>query len=260
MPVEHLAPILGISVASAALAYASAQDLRRREVSDAVWIFSIPPSACLTAVWVASDPSGRLVPAALSVAASTALAVLLNRFGLLGGADGKAVLLMGVSTPLRLWPPRLMPSTPFPPLSALLNGLTLAALLSIFNLASNLSRLLRGEELFRGVEGGLWLRLLAMAGGRRVRVSETDWSSYVPLEELRPGAGGAVRRLRLPADVEGYEGLVDELLSAVGPDGTVWATQGVPLIPFMLAGLALTMLVGDPVLALSKALSSLLTA
>jgi len=248
MSIDEVTTIIRVSIAFTALAYASIQDLRSREVDDRVWMLSIPPSACLTVIWVALQPVQRLLPTAVSVAVSMAVALLLNRAGLIGGADGKAILLTAVSVPLRPRPAGVMPSTPFPSMSALLNGLTIAACFSLLNLTSHLVRCWRGERLFSGVEGTAWLKFLTMIGGKRVRVSEVDWRKYVPLEE-----GGTVRKLRLAGNVE-------DLPDPVHVDGVVWVTQGVPLIPLMLVGLALTLVVGDPVLALSLRLSRLLGA
>lgn len=248
MSIDEATTIIRVSIAFTALAYASIQDLRSREVDDRVWMLSIPPSACLTVVWVALQPVQRLLPTAVSVAVSTAVAVFLNRAGLLGGADGKAILLMAASVPLRPQPAAVMPSTPFPSMSALLNGLTIAACFLLLNLTSNLVRCWRGERLFSGVEGSPWLKFLTMVGGKRVQASEVDWRKYMPLEE-----GDTVRKLRLAGDVE-------DVPKPIHVDGVVWATQGVPLIPLMLVGLALTLAAGDPVLALSLRLSKLLRA
>ena len=248
MSIDEVTTIIRVSIAFTALAYASIQDLRSREVDDRVWMLSIPPSACLTVIWVALQPVQRLLPTAVSVAVSMAVALLLNRAGLIGGADGKAILLMAVSVPLRSRPAGVMPSTPFPSMSALLNGLTIAACFSLLNLTSNLVRCWRGERLFSEVEATAWLKFLTMIGGKRVQASEVDWRKYMPLEE-----GGAVRKLRLAGNVE-------DLPEPVHVDGVVWVTQAVPLIPLMLVGLALTLVVGDPVLAVSLRLSRLLGA
>ena len=248
MSIDEVTTIIRVSIAFTTLAYASIQDLKSREVCDELWRATVPASACLTALWVALQPSQRLLPTVISVSSSTAVAVFLNRAGLIGGADGKAILLTAVSVPLRPRPAGVMPSTPFPSMSALLNGLTIAACFSLLNLTSNLVRCWRGERLFSGVEGTAWLKFLTMIGGKRVRASEVDRRKYMPLEE-----GVTVRKLRLAGNVE-------DLPEPVHVDGVVWVTQGVPLIPLMLVGLALTLVVGDPVLAVSLRLSRLLGA
>ena len=248
MSIDEVTTIIRVSIAFTALAYASIQDLKSREVCDELWRATVPASACLTALWVALQPSQRLLPTVISVSSSTAVAVFLNRAGLIGGADGKAILLTAVSVPLRPRPAVVIPSTPFPSMSAFLNGLTLAACFSLLNLASNLVRCWRGERLFSGVEGSPWLKFLTMIGGKPVQVSEVDWKKYIPLEER-----GTVRKLKLAGDVENFP-------EPVHVDGVVWVTQGVPLIPLMLIGLALTLAAGDPVLALSLRLSRFFSA
>ncbi|MCX8203194.1 MAG: prepilin peptidase, partial [Nitrososphaeria archaeon] len=132
MIVEAKMLILG-----AALAVASYQDVKTREIEDRVWLVSGAAGAVLTVAEILATPGYPLAAAGLSALLTAVIAVGVFYLGLYGGADAKALLVAGATLPLsswigsayEVWRQGSSFANPFFPLTLLGNALLLSLLL-----------------------------------------------------------------------------------------------------------------------------------
>ncbi|MEM2189034.1 MAG: hypothetical protein QXG35_06850 [Nitrososphaerota archaeon] len=164
-------------------------------------------------------------------AASTALCLLFGfiffRLSFFGGADAKALWCLGVSVPV--YPYALsgfLPLTkvflPLFPLTVLLNALTTAALTALYLALRNAWQLIRGKQLFKGLERESWLRKLTLIFiGLRVPASSVKSMKYVFLLERRSPDGGRSVKIFTSSGENTDFNEVGRLVNQLG--GDVWA-------------------------------------
>lgn len=219
-----------IIVISGGMFYASYEDWIKREVDDGVWIICGAIGAMLTAYdFIARWDLGFLAAAAISIVLSSGLAVAFYYFGLYGGADAKAVIMISLALPIYHAPRSLHP---FTGLASLSNGLLLSLGLLIAFFLWNLQALARGIKIFEGLEHEKPVRkLIAMFLGVRVKNARRK-KFWFPLEEERDGK----RFFRF--------GLFELEFEEVKRDDC-WLTPGIPLLIFITGGFVAYILVGD---------------
>jgi len=248
--------MFGYALAFAVLAYASYSDVRTREVSDLVWLAGYPAALALSLFEVSS---GTLPLAALlaSVGFSVCASAALLRLGLFGGADALALTFIGLAAPAY---PRGLPLAEDPlrlPVFATLCNASLLGLASpITVFALNLADVLRGRNPLRGIEVDFWGALVLLFTARRVSLERImSGLQYFPAERLVEKDGRPVRTpvyfVRAEADVSTMARHMAEH-GELYSDG-VLASPTLPMIAFLLAGLALTLL-GNIALLIMRAL------
>ena len=232
------------AVALSALGIAAWQDIKRREVDDAVWTLSIPAALSISAC---EAGLGIIDPFLLasSLALALFMGLLLYRFGLYGGADVKALLLIASAYPsyppdtsLPLW--RLFP---LPLLAAVAAATLLSAAYPISILISNLMLMARGDDPLRGVEEeNPFKRLLLLMTARRIPIEELKGSlKHFPAERIYVEGGVPKRKPILFVHAEAdVDGMVEELMKhkELYGDG-VLASPTIPMIAFLEAAFIL---------------------
>jgi len=260
MPVLCLADavnLLRIAVTTVTLLIGAWSDLKRREVSNSLWIVYFPLGATLGLLGAYLEEGW--VAYLASVGLSTALSVALFYAGFFGGADAKAIIGVSLTLPYHpsLPPGRatarpIMPGYPFP-ITVLLNSTLLTVVLVVpLTLSRNILWKLRGPggALFEGLEReSVWKKALALLIGYKVKAKELDRLFVYPIEEIRVGRGGVERRLRLSIRIE--EG---ERLKGLIPrtDQAVWVSPGLPLMASIFLGFLVALLHGDLAFSLSR--------
>jgi len=223
-----------------ALGAAAWQDIKRREVDDAIWLLSIPAalstSICEAVLGIA-DP----ILLAVSLTLAFSLGLFLNHFGFYGGADVKALLLIAAALPcypsgmsLPLW--RFFP-LPFLAVLAAATIFSVAYPISIF--ISNLMLMVRGDSPLKGVEErNPFRKLLLLMTARRIPVEELEGSlKHFPAEKISVEDGVPKRKpvlfIHAEADVDG---MVRELKKHkhrdIHKDG-VLASPTIPMVAFL---------------------------
>lgn len=270
-------------VLGAALAVASYQDVKTREIDDRVWLVSGAAGAVLTAAEIITTPGYPLLAAGLSALLTAVIAVGVFYLGLYGGADAKALLVAAVTLPLSpwvgaayaVWRQGSLFVNPFFPLTLLGNALFLSLLLVPSCLAWNLYSRLSGERLFDGVSASPLQKLAALLTAVRVKPS-TAASVHFNLIE-RPVVGrenstksktgdsaagsesnaavqeAGVWELKLFSRIseEDYDREKEEQFRALaGIRRKVWATPAIPMIVFLLAGYLVSFIWGDLIFGL----------
>jgi len=235
-------------------AYASVSDLRKREVSNTVWVAMAPLALTLTLFqFVLYDPMSLPVYA-LSFGITATLSVALFYIGAFGGADAKALMCLALALPTysnNLFPLDVRRVSPFLPITVFSNAVLLAALTVIYAVLRNIFwRLNTRRKLFEGLEKeSIWRKFLAFLSGYKVKTAEFEKGHMFPLEDItRSEAGLDERRLLILPRDEQRETIVGRILRATREgrlQTEVWATPGLPLLVFMTLGLIVALVFGD---------------
>lgn len=244
-----------ISVTLLFFAVGSIFDLRKREVSDKVWLLYGPIGVALTTARTLLEPSEMFLTI-LSIGITTGVSLGLFYFGLFGGADAKAMICLGLSIPL--FPTSYVPLIgylhPFFPIMVVVSGFLLSISVAIWIGFRNLFRfLVQGSKMFEGLrDEPWWKKVVALFVGYPADVSKLISTFYLyPMEEVTEDSTGFRRRFRLFFNAEtDRDDTVSKLvgsLAKVGSPSKVWASPGLPLLLFFFMGIIVTLIIGDPI-------------
>ncbi len=257
----HSIVLIKTALCAVALVWASVQDWRTREVSDAIWLAMGGCGALLTVVELLVDFSRlHLTILAASAALCFALGLGLYYFGFFGGADAKCLWCLGVALPFnpleRLGFSPLGPQNPVFSASIFTNSVLTAALLALGIALSNAVKRAKGPLFTDNEERGFWKRLLVVVIGYKARICKVleKKDFYFPLEEFAFREGRVERKFRLSTrvrDGDSYAAL-EELVKKglVRGDEEVWVSPAIPLIVNITLGFFISLLYGDLVLAM----------
>lgn len=222
--------IVRIIVISAGMVYASYRDWVSREVEDIVWIVCGIVGGALTIIDLLMWWSINLfILYAFSIILASGLAFAFYYFGLYGGADAKAIVVISISLPLYYSPHVIHP---FTGLASLSNGLLLSLMLLLGMFLWNVLALLGGEKLFKDFEHeGVLRKIAAMFLGIRVKNARGKKFWFL-MEGEREGKR-----------VFDFNLFGLELKEATRDD--CWMTPGIPLLIFIAAGFLIYVMVGD---------------
>ena len=243
-----------LALSFAALIAASISDLKTREVSNRVWLVYGPLALVLFIVRIVVSPVDSPI-FLVSALATIVVAFLLFQFGVMGGADSKAFMCIGLALPVApgiltaLWQPSLY-FYPFP-IAVLVNSFLLSMALAAFILIRNVMRGVSARGLFRGFEKESVLRkFMILITSYKTSFNMLESRIYLfPAEQVEVTESEPVRHFRLVANAEedreklisGLEGYKAQGLFADG----VWVTPGLPHLVFVTASLGVVLILGD---------------
>ena len=233
---------------------ASLSDLKTREISNKFWLVYGPVAVLIFGLRLlyAADSVPILL---VSSGATILVAFLLFQFGVMGGADSKAMMCLALALPVVpsfLAPLWQSPFVFYPfPIAILVNSFLLSICSAVFLLVRNIAQRASGRGLFQGFEKESILRK-ALVLFTAYKTSFTSLQSKVylyPAEEVTVVDSKPVRQLHLVASaaeerdklVNGLEGYRQQGLYSDG----VWVTPGLPHLVFLTASLLVTVVVGD---------------
>jgi archaeal preflagellin peptidase FlaK len=234
---------------------ASLSDLKTREISNKYWLVYGPCAGMLFALRLVLSTAA--IPILLvSSGATIVVAFLLFQFGVMGGADSKALMCLALALPAApsfltpLWQPPLF-LYPFP-IAILVNSFLLSIGSAVFLLARNLAkRAAAGKTLFQGFERESILRkALVLLTSYKTNFNALQSKPYLyPAEEVSVIDSKPVRQFHLVASAaeerdKMVTGLQNYKEQGMFSDG-VWVTPGLPHLVFMTASLIVTLVVGD---------------
>ncbi len=234
---------------------ASMSDLKTREISNKFWLVYGPVAGFVFAMRIIFDPELVLV-FLVSSGATILVAFSLFQFGVMGGADSKALMCLALALPVApsflapLWQPPFV-FYPFP-IAILVNSFLLSIGSAVFLLARNLTqRPSAGRGLFQGFERESILRkALVLLTSYKTSFNVLQSKTYLyPAEEVSVIDSKPVRQFHLVASaaeerdkmVNGLEGYKEQGLFSDG----VWVTPGLPHMVFLTASLLVTAIIGD---------------
>jgi len=229
------------------LGYASLRDIGEREVSDKVWILSVPACLALTILDICfgkADPMFLLA----SLLISFVLGIVLCHFGFYGGADAKALLLIATAFPsYSVETGSLMAKFfPTPFLLVFFSSTLISTVFPLTVLILNSIDILRGLNPLRNVEEeNVFKRFILLATARRVRFETLKRSlKYFPAEKIVEEEGKIRRK---PLFFVHAEDDVNKLVQEMEKhedlfvDG-VLASPTIPMIAFLFCGFVLSYL------------------
>jgi archaeal preflagellin peptidase FlaK len=233
---------------------ASLSDLKTREVSNKFWLVYGQGAVLLFALRLIFSPDA--IPILLVAGGATiVVAFLLFQFGVMGGADSKALMCLALALPVApsfltpLWQPPFV-FYPFP-IAILVNSFLLSIGSAVFLLARNLFKRASAGKLFQGFERESVLRkALVLLTSYKTSFSVLESKPYLyPAEEVSVVDSKPVRQFHLVASaaeerdklVTGLENYKEQGLFSDG----VWVTPGLPHLVFITASLMVTLVVGD---------------
>lgn len=246
--------LAGIMVSLAVLGVASVSDLRTREVSNHYWLFYGPIAVALFLAQILTSSNWFIV--GVSGGITIVIAFIMFQVGLVGGADSKALMCLGLAMPTL--PSFIMPywQSPFAfypfPIVVLVNSFLLSISAGLFIVGKNLFVRARSSGgLFRGFEKESILRkALVLFTSYKTSFTLLKTRPYLyPAEHVDLVDSKPVRHFRLVSSVEQER---TELVSELEPytaqglysDG-VWVTPGLPHLVFILGSLVVSIVLGD---------------
>jgi archaeal preflagellin peptidase FlaK len=243
-----------LAVSFGVLIAASISDMKTREVSDRVWMIYGPIGLILFIARIIYSPVDAPI-FLVSAIATIVVAFLLFQFGVMGGADTKALMCIGLALPVEpgviasFWQPPFV-FYPFP-IAILVNSFLLSVALAVFIFARNLVRGVSANGLFRGFERESVIRKLVMLlTSYKTSFNALQSRVYLyPAEQVQVTESIPTRQFRLVSNAEedrqklisGLEGYKEQGLYSDG----VWVTPGLPHLVFVTASLGVVLLLGD---------------
>jgi archaeal preflagellin peptidase FlaK len=226
--------IVRVLVALAMFASATFFDLRKREVSDFLWI---PFAAAAAILYLFDFPSsfdeGILILASMAITAAIAYGIYWS--GLFGGADMLALITFSGIMPVfdgtifSGWP--ALTFHKFAPIIVLTNAIIFSLVYVIFNVVRNVVDYSRfSSRLFDGLEHEPAMKkIFAMIVGHKSMNPKFDF----PIEKIVEGRREFDFALR-DAETAEYEVRKE-----------VWVMSGIPYLVYFAAGFIMMILVGD---------------
>ncbi|MEM2919357.1 MAG: prepilin peptidase [Candidatus Nitrosocaldus sp.] len=228
---------LNAIVCLAMLVVASAMDVRKREISDKVWIISFIVGLTIIVVGLFADHNYALmlqqhqyiVRYALSIGITAPLAYIAYRGWLFGGADAKALVVISVILPFYEMRYSIHG---IPALTILTNACMLTLVHILHNISRNTIAVIKGRDIFAGFESETRFRkVLAFMIGF---IAKRPRGYLFPIEESKDD-GKRVFTLSPRA----YSDYVHE------SSRDIWVTPALPFIVYMTIGFLLMLYVGD---------------
>ncbi len=208
------------------LSSATIIDIRKREISDLMWIIF----GAISVVLLFFEPD--LIEAAFGVGFSLIVAPLvlvLWRFGLFGGADALGLIVLSALAPMAT-----LSGSAVSPFTILVNSALLSVSPMIINFIRNSVLILRNNDIFHDFEETKSKKIFAMFLGYRSKNPKYSFSLETQV--------GKKKRLNIAlhhSDTAEY---------CTTPD--TWVTPGLPFMIFILGGFVLQLLFGDVILGL----------
>jgi len=215
-----------ILLALVMLSSATIIDIRKREISDLMWIIF----GVIAGILLFFEPD--IVEAAFGVGFSLIVAplvLLLWRFGLFGGADALGLIVLSALAPMAT-----LSGSAVSPFSILVNSALLSVSPMIINFIRNSVLILSKEDIFHDFDETKSKKIFAMFLGYRSKNPKFSFS----LERQV----GKKKRLNIAfhhSDTAEY---------CTTPD--TWVTPGLPFMIFILGGFIIQLLFGDVILRL----------
>ena len=220
---------LTIAIVSVTLLYASYKDFKTREIEDIVWVIPAGLGLLINFYKFYLDGFTGILLYVIGIIVTGALAFAIYFAGLYGGADAKALLMVSIVDPFTTGPYKLHGLTG---ITTFTNGMILSASLPISLALWNMSKIISGEQIFKGFEKEPLKRKIAafFLGTRLADASRRKFWS--PIEERDNGK----KRFKFSISIDDFEeSRYDD----------AWVTPGIPLIIFFTVGYFVTVFIGD---------------
>ena len=212
---------LRIFLAIAMLGIATSSDIRKREVTDYLWLIFGISAVGLGFLEPHLEQSLTTIGISLII---VPFVLIIWRMGLFGGADAFAlIVLAGLAPQITLTENQVTPFT------VLTNAVILSTIPMFFNFIRNLIRIIRKEDIFAGFNENGLRKILAMFIGYKTRNPKFSFSIEKKV--------GKYKKLNLS---------IQHADSApFCSTSHTWVTQGVPYMLFIFGGFIIQLIYGD---------------
>lgn len=212
---------LRVILALTMLGIACTSDVKKREISDIIWIIFGAIAACL--IPFSNNITEELLRIGIAMIVAP-IVIIIWRFGLFGGADAFALIVLAALAPnISLFHGTITPFT----------TLTNAVLLSIIPMLINVSRnsilLAKKHDIFEGFHETKKKKIIAMFVGYRATNPKFGFS----IEQKH----GEHKKLNLSLQHADYAEFCTKK--------DTWITPGIPYMLFIAAGFVLQLIYGD---------------
>lgn len=251
--------VLKICVTVLTLLYASYLDVRYREVDDKVWLIYGSIGGSLSLFEYTIFPPQHLILLLLSIIIGLILGFIIF-YGLrFGGADSKALWAITITHPI--WPNDIkmplidgMLISPIPVLSIFTNAVLLSISSILYNFVFNVTRIIKGNKLFEGYEGGILRKILLLIVARKVKREEILKDPYYfSLEEL--DKEGKIKIVFWSSKRDAREIDFNDISQRVPTyhlKDTYWAEKLQPFLLYITIGYFIALIIGDIIMNFSK--------
>jgi preflagellin peptidase FlaK len=218
--------LIRILISVSMLGLASAIDLKKREINDKLWIgFS---GVAVLLLFASPNFWTVLKTVGLSMIVAP-IALVLWRFGIFGGADALCLIVLAGLAPMST-----MTQSQISPFTTLANASILTVIPILINLGRNVVSIIRGNDIFQGIDEPYSKKILAMFVGYRTKNPKHSFC----IEQTVDGK----RHLDFsPKHAENTS-------YCYGSD--VWVTPGLPYILYITGGFMIQAMYGDLILNL----------
>jgi preflagellin peptidase FlaK len=220
-----------IVLAIAMLGIATASDIRKREINDIIWIVFGAIGAIL--IPFAGNLNDELLKIGISMIIAP-IALIIWRFGLFGGADAFALIVLAV-----LAPNMTLVGGTITPFTILTNAVIMSIVPLFINAIRNTILIARKVDIFEGFDETRGRKILAMFIGYRAANPKFGFS----IEQKN----GKRKKLNLSMHHAEHAAFCEKK--------DTWITPGVPYMIFIFAGFVIQLIYGDIIFSLFGGLS-----
>ncbi len=210
-----------IALALGMLGIACISDIKKREISDVIWIVFGAIAAVL--IPFSSNITGDLFRIGISLIISP-IAIIMWRFGLFGGADAFALIVLAA-----LAPSITLTSHTITPFTTLTNAVLLSIIPLLANITRNSILLAKKQDIFAGFAETKPKKILAMFVGYRAKNPKFGFAIEHQVNDHK--------KLNLSLQHAEYAEFCNTK--------DTWITPGIPYMIFIAAGFAVQLFYGD---------------
>lgn len=219
-----------IILSVAMLGIATASDIKKREISDIIWI--IFGAIGIGIVLLGTDLNSELPKIGIALIIAP-FALVVWRVGLFGGADAFALIVLAV-----LAPNITMTTSMITPFTTLTNAVLMSIVPMIINVTRNAVLVATKNNIFEGFNEPTKKKIIAMFIGYRAANPKFSFSI-----EKKVG-----NQKKLNFSLQHAEN------TAFCQKSDTWVTPGIPYMIFITAGFALQLVYGDIIMSVFSAL------
>lgn len=207
------------------LGIATASDIKKREISDIIWI--IFGAIGIGLVFLGTDLSQELPKIGIALIIAP-FVLLVWRLGLFGGADAFALIVLAV-----LAPSLTLVGNTVTPFTVLTNAVLMSIMPMIINVTRNTILLATKNNIFEGFDETTKKKIIAMFVGYRAKNPKFSFSI-----ERRVG-----NQKKLNLSLQHAENTV------FCQKSDTWVTPGIPYMIFITAGFVVQLIYGDLIMS-----------
>lgn len=219
-----------IVLAIAMLGIATVSDIRKREINDIIWVVFGAIGAIL--IPFAGNLNDELLKIGISMIIAP-IALIIWRFGLFGGADAFALIVLAVLAP------NMTLGGTITPFTVLTNAVLLSVVPLFINATRNAILVARKVDIFEGFDETRKRKVLAAFIGYRAANPKFGFS----IEQKN----GKRKKLKLSMHHAEHAAFCEKK--------DTWITPGVPYMIFIFAGFVIQLVYGDIIFSLFSGLS-----